>query len=142
MKLLYRLLINFSLVACLATPGVAEEQSLESYAALAAAEHFLVLLDKGEYNQCWENASELFRTSSVKLQWEERIGHLRDQFGKLNHRQLRYSKTIQDAEGAPEGDYFFLIYGSSFAAKDSAIETITVMKELDGRWRVSGYSLK
>lgn len=142
MSFLHRLLITFTLIACLATPLGAEEQSLEDYAARAAAEYFLVLLDQGEYTQCWESTSELFRTSSIKLQWEERIGHLRDQYGKLHSRQLRYSKQMQDAEGAPKGAYFFMIYGSSFAAKDSAIETITVMKETDGKWRVSGYSLK
>lgn len=38
MSLLHRLLIAFTLIACLANPLAAEEQSLEDYAARTAAE--------------------------------------------------------------------------------------------------------
>ena len=57
-------------------------------------------------------------------------------------RQLRYKKKMQDVEGAPDGEYYFLIYGSSFANKDSVIETLTLSKEKDGLWKVSGYTIE
>ncbi len=142
MMFLPRALCALLLFFTIAQPCRAEEPSLEKFAVLAAAEQFLLLLDQGEYEQCWENASELFRQSAVKYQWQKRIGHLRDQYGALNKRQLRYSKAMQDIEGAPAGKYFFLIYGSSFADKGSAIETMTMMKASDGLWRVSGYTIK
>ena len=125
-----------------ALPTRAEEPSLDKFAALAAAEQFLLLLDQGNYQECWDEASELFRTAANKLKWEEQVGHMRDQYGAFISRQLRFAKEMQNLEGVPQGEYYFLIYGSSFAARDSVIETMTMRKEEDGRWRVSGYTIK
>jgi len=142
MKFTIKLISLLLLTLLLSSLALAEEQSLENYAARAAAEYFLVMLDEGQYDKCWDEASELFRTSSVKLQWQERIEHLREQYRELKDRQLRFSKEMHDVEGAPKGDYFFIIYGSSFAGRASVIETVTVMNDNSGKWRVSGYSIK
>lgn len=45
--------------------------------------------------------------------------------------------------GAPDGEYVVIQYKASFANKESAVETITPMKEADGTtWHVSGYFIK
>ena len=142
MRFLSRIMLILMLTTSLVLPAVAEESSLDKFAALAAAEQFLLLLDRGELNKSWESSSKLFKDVAIKLQWEERVGHLRDQYGAFKDRQLRYSKAMQNVEGAPEGEYYFLIYGSRFANKESVIETITMMKENDGLWRVSGYTIE
>ncbi len=142
MRRMPRIVCALLLLSCIALPARAEEFSLDTFAARAAAEQFLLLLDQGEYRACWENASELFRKSANKLQWDERMAHLRDQYGAYAGRRLRYSEAMKNVEGAPEGEYYFLIYGSAFANKESVIETLTLVKESDGLWRVSGYGIE
>lgn len=44
--------------------------------------------------------------------------------------------------GAPDGEYAVIQFETSFANKKSAIETVTPMKDPDGKWRVSGYFIK
>jgi hypothetical protein len=44
--------------------------------------------------------------------------------------------------GAPDGEYVVIAYETSFDKKQAATETITPMKDADGRWRVSGYFIK
>jgi len=44
--------------------------------------------------------------------------------------------------GAPDGEYVVIQFESSFANKESAVETVTPMKGEDGVWRVSGYYIK
>jgi hypothetical protein len=142
MHFLSRISLSLLIVTIMALPLPAEESSLDKFAALAAAEQFLLLLDRGNLEKSWESTSKLFKDAAIKLQWVERVGHLRDQYGAYQNRQLRYSKAMQNVEGAPEGEYYFLIYGSNFANKESVIETITIMKESDGLWRVSGYTIE
>ena len=142
MRFLSRIMLILMLTTSLALPAVAEDSSLDKYAALASAEQFLLLLDRGELNKSWESTSKLFKEIAIKLQWEERVGHLRDQYGAFRNRQHRYSKAMQNGDGAHEGEYYFLIYGSSLANKDSVMESITMMKESDGLWRVSGYKIE
>jgi hypothetical protein len=35
-----------------------------------------------------------------------------------------------------------LLFDASFEKKQSAVETVTPMKDADGEWRVSGYYIK
>jgi len=44
--------------------------------------------------------------------------------------------------GAPDGEYVVFQFDTSFERKGTAVETVTVSKETDGAWRVSGYYIK
>src|SRR3990172_8443962 len=44
--------------------------------------------------------------------------------------------------GAPDGQYVVIQYETSFERKSSAIETITPIREKDGKWRVAGYYIR
>ncbi|MGH7422575.1 MAG: DUF4019 domain-containing protein [Candidatus Methylomirabilales bacterium] len=44
--------------------------------------------------------------------------------------------------GAPDGHYVVIQYETSFEKKASAFETITPMREKDGKWRVAGYYIR
>ena len=58
------------------------------------------------------------------------------------------SREVASAEfhltlpGAPDGEYVVLTFNSSFGKKAVAVETVTMMKEADGAWRVSGYFIR
>jgi hypothetical protein len=70
------------------------------------------------------------------------IPKLRDPFGALVERQPAeavYKKTLA---GRPDGDYVSVVFVSKFAKKDQVVETVTTVREPDGRWRVTGYTAR
>ena len=110
--------------------------------ALAAAENWLALIDKGEYAESWKEAAEYFKTAVSQDQWVNSLQAVRKPLGKLNSRTVK-SKTYKTSlPGAPDGEYVVLQFTTSFENKKSALETVTPMKDKDGRWRVSGYFIK
>jgi uncharacterized protein DUF4019 len=49
------------------------------------------------------------------------------------------SKTMP---GAPDGDYVLLQFNTTFERKAAAVETVTMVREADGVWRVVGYFVR
>jgi hypothetical protein len=43
--------------------------------------------------------------------------------------------------GEPDGEFLTLVFATSFESKN-ATETVVLMKESDGQWRVSGYRVR
>ena len=111
-------------------------------AAIMSAEDWLSLIDKKEYGKSWDNASELFKKSIAKKIWVDSIKGIRPSFGGLISRDLKSAVYTTSLPGAPDGEYVVIQFSTSFTNKKSAIETITPMKDPDGRWRVSGYYIK
>ena len=62
--------------------------------------------------------------------------------GRLELRILKSSKYTQTMPGAPDGEYVILQFETTFEKKKAAIETVTPMKDKDGKWRVAGYFIK
>lgn len=55
---------------------------------------------------------------------------------------MRSATFARDLPGAPKGDYVVIVYDTVFADKAGAIETITPMRDSDGKWKVSGYFVR
>ena len=53
--------------------------------------------------------------------------------------QVVYKKTLA---GRPDGDYVTAVFASRFEKKPDAQETVTVERERDGRWHVTGYEVR
>jgi hypothetical protein len=43
---------------------------------------------------------------------------------------------------SPDGNYLLITYDSVFERKQTAVETLTLYQEADGRWRAAGYFIK
>ncbi|HYM27984.1 MAG TPA: DUF4019 domain-containing protein [Steroidobacteraceae bacterium] len=137
MKMLSLLVV----AALVAAAPLCRGDSSES-AAQAAAVTWLVLVDGGNYYQSWATAAERFRNGISRSDWVQTASHVRDPLGALKSRHLVSATATHALPGAPDGDYVVIRYASSFAAKAAAVETVIPIKEPDGRWRVSGYSIK
>ena len=110
--------------------------------AVTAAEGWLALVDAGKYGESWKAASGFFKSSVPQGQWEQSLKAVRPPLGKLVSRKLLSKTYMTSLPGAPDGEYLVIQFETSFQNKKSAIETITPMKEKDGKWRVSGYYIK
>lgn len=124
----------------------AEEQQMansevergEMQAAAVAAQHWLDLVDKGNYAQSWDQASVLLKMTMPKDEWQAYIGGVRRVFGSERSRQLVNQRPAKDPQKLPKGSYMVLFYKSSFSSKPHVSELITMFLE-DGEWRVMSY---
>jgi hypothetical protein len=110
--------------------------------ATAAAGNWLKLIDSGNYQASYDQASSLFKNAVTEAQWAQQVGVVRRPLGSLKSRKVRRAQYTTSAPGAPDGQYVVIQYRSTFKNKELAIETVTPMLEKDGQWRVSGYYIK
>jgi len=109
---------------------------------VAVAQNWLSLVVSGQYSESWQISSEIFRTAINQEQWAQTMTVIRKPLGNLLNRELSSKKYHTTLPGAPDGEYVVIIFKTSFSNKKSAYETITPMKEPDGKWRISGYYIK
>jgi hypothetical protein len=120
--------------------------------AQAAAESWLALVDGRDYAGSWDRAARVVKAGVKQAEWAETIGGARSPAGRLVSRKL---KSREYTEKAPttrvvggkvytwgNGKYVVLDYDAAFANRPSAVETVIVMADPDGVWRVSGYSVR
>ena len=110
--------------------------------ALAAAENWLAIIDKGEYAESWKEAAEYFKTAVSQNQWVNSLQAVRKPLGKVNFRTVKSTTYKTSLPGAPDGEYVVIQFTTTFENKKSALETVTPMKDKDGKWRVAGYFIK
>ena len=111
-------------------------------AAIAAAEKWLRIVDKGNYIESWNESSEYFKQAVTQDQWEQAVKAVREPLGKLISRKVKSATYSTSLPGAPDGQYVVIQFNTSFENKKSGIETVTPKMDNDGLWRVSGYYIK
>jgi len=118
----------------------ADDQSEK--AAVESAKRWLALLDAADYGASWNEAAGLFRSAVSKTQWTQKVQPVRESLGKVESRTLKSATYSTSLPGAPDGQYVVMQYQTSFERKKSALETVTMMLDKDGKWRASGYFIK
>lgn len=106
------------------------------------AQGWLVLLDRRDWGTAWEASSALFRKNVPLGNWMDAIPKVREPFGALVDRQPLQAVYKTSLPGHPDGDYVTVFFTSKFDKKADVQETVTTMREIDGRWRVTGYSAR
>ena len=117
-------------------------------AASTTAENWLALVDAGDYAESWNQTSSLsktgihtrwlFKPASSDQQWQSGLADLQAQFGRAVSRNLKSKQYAEELPDEPEGEYVVLKYQTSFE-RLKGVETVILMKENDGAWRVSRY---
>ncbi|MBI4816728.1 MAG: DUF4019 domain-containing protein [Deltaproteobacteria bacterium] len=119
-------------VSAFADPGAAEK----------AGRDWLVLVDGGKFTESHDASGKLFRDAVKRDQWAEQLKGVRTPLGKLTARKLKSATPAKALPGAPDGDYVVMTFDASFENKKEAVETLTVSKEADGKYRVVGYFIR
>jgi hypothetical protein len=110
--------------------------------ASAAADAWLALLDGDETEASWEGTSSLFRRLVDLAQWRESVEKVRAIFGRTLRRELSDTRHTTSVPGAPDGEYVVMEYAAELERKQEAVETVVVMRDADGSWRVGGYFVR
>jgi hypothetical protein len=122
--------------------GVMADDGAKENAAVLAAQQWLAIVDGEEYAKSWEEAAEYFKGAVAQEQWEQSLQGVRKPLGKVISRKIKSKTCVTSLPGAPDGEYVVIQFETSFENKESAVETVTPMKDADGKWRVSGYYIK
>lgn len=107
-----------------------------------AALDWLALTDSSQYAASWEQSSSFFRAAITADNWAQTLQGARSAFGAVNARELGSANYATTLPGAPDGEYVVFEFNSAFENKAAAVETVTVMKDIDGDWRVGGYFIR
>lgn len=75
-------------------------------------------------------------------QWARSLDAARTPLGAVVSRTLREVRPATELPGAPDGEYVVFQFDTAFEHKRAAVETVTPMRDSDGRWRVSGYFIR
>jgi len=111
-------------------------------AATVAAKEFLGQIDADQYDASWRISAELLKKRVSLEEWHEQLAKIRDALGtqvKREQSDISYATTAKDS---PDGEYIQIFYDSRFSKNAKVKETVTVMLEEDGQWRVAGYFVK
>jgi hypothetical protein len=135
-------MFSIAMMASLLCSAVfAQEVAAKREAAEQAAQAWLVLVDRGDYGQGWQEAASFFQSKVSKADWQNALQQVRAPLGAAGHRTLAGSVYQTELPNAPKGEYVIVQFKTAFA-NGTFIETVTPMLEKDGKWRVSGYFVK
>ena len=136
-----KLLLVLVLVALLAPPALNADEAKQA-AAVKAAEGWLALIDKAEYDKSWDEAAPAFRQKVPRSKWVQQVRSVRGPLGALKSRSLLGAKYTTEIPNAAKGEYVIMQFRTAFVSKENAVETVTPMLDDEGVWRVSGYYIR
>ena len=137
-----KIIPGFATMILLSASILMAQNAEKEKASSAAAEKWLVLVDEGSYAASWKEASGTFRTALEQERWEQLLWAVREPLGKVISRNKKSASYVTSPPSAPAGEYFVILFETSFENKKSAVETVISIRDKDGKWRVSGYGIQ
>jgi uncharacterized protein DUF4019 len=110
--------------------------------AVAAGNRWFAQFDAGNYETARHMMAKRVQRGGA-LHEQQFIAWSRERrspLGSVVNRQLMWARFTNTLPGAPDGNYEFLHYKTSFQHKASAEEELTLTRE-SGHWEVSGYHM-
>ena len=136
-----RILLAILLVLMLPSVVLAQNATAKQEAEKAGLQ-WLGIIDKGGYAASYDSAAAMFKAAVTQKQWVHSLSGVRASLGDVVSRQLASATYATSLPGAPDGQYVFMQFKSSFQNKREAVETLTMVLEQDGQWRATGYFIK
>jgi hypothetical protein len=134
-----KFLSSIILAASLLTSFTALAQGDQDVAdARAATDRWMKLMDTEEYAAAWNSSSEGIRKDMSKFAWTTVAGGTHLILGEVKSRAFKAAQ-VKPGSAGKFGPVSFE-YVSSYTKSASVRETVTVVHEADGVWRVSGYT--
>jgi len=100
----------------------------------AAAERFLRLIDRGQWEESWRATTPEFRRLNTVAVWTAASEKARAPLGPVRSRVLASSEDVP--AGGPDGATI-VKFRTSFAGRADATETVGLIRQ-DGAWQVTG----
>jgi len=114
----------------------------ENEIGIDTAALWLKLVDTKKYIASWQTAASVFKSAVTAEQWAKAAASAREPLGGLVSRKLFHDQLTSTLPGMPDGLYLVLRFVTRFENKVHAVESVTLMKDIHGTWRVAGYFIK
>ena len=108
-------------------------------AATTTAQTWLSLVDTGSYSQSWTAGAPYLQRVAAEANWEASMNRVRAPLGKMLSRKTRSAKATLTALN---DRCVVVTFDTAFENRRSATETVTVMPQTDGQWKVAGYFIQ
>lgn len=138
-------LIAVSMVGGSAVRGYGQQggpSSPPNFQAQQAADNWLALVDQGRYGESYDQASQAFKVAVGREDWIHKVTAARNQAGKLISRRFVGSNELRNPPKAPPGRYIAIRYQTTFAKINAVSESVVLVFEKDGKWRLENYVIK
>jgi len=135
-----RTALVFSIILLMVAPA-ARAADPDSAPAIQAMIGWIHQIDAGQYGESWDASSTLFRGTISRQKWIEALDGTRKPLGPMTSRHIESADYRRSLPGAPDGEYFVIRFGATFERKESAVETVTAMKD-KGAWKAAGYFIQ
>ncbi len=103
---------------------------------------WLKLVDDGDYGKSFDEMAEQYRGAVSKADWEKTMDLYGKGFGKAVLRKVESKRRTRYLPTGPAGEYVIIEFESSFEYKSKAAETVMLMRDRDGVWRVTRYFIE
>jgi hypothetical protein len=112
-------------------------------AAVAVSDAWLGIVDAGNYTKSFQQTPARIRAGgdSAEKAFVSWLKSRRAPLGNVVSRKVVRARFSHTMAGAPDGNYEFLDYETTFTRKKSALEVVTLTNE-SGHWQVSGYHIR
>lgn len=107
--------------------------------ARVAAERWMKLMDAEEYSAAWNTGAENMRKDMPKLVWNMLSSTVHAPLGQFKSRTFKSADSGTASAGKPAS--VTLEYVADYQNSHKVSEKFTAIREADGVWRVSGYTL-
>jgi hypothetical protein len=118
-----------------------DPHAAEELAAQRQALGFLEYLDAGRFADSYAYTSALLRAKTTQSAFVNDVQKDRSALGAQQSRKLLNASYTTSLQGQPAGQYVVLQYGTDFANKKNAVETLVLSFE-NNYWRVAGWFVK
>jgi len=130
----------FAAVLAGALPAAAQDPRATE--AQAAALAWLALADANDAAATWQQGSRRFREAITQEAWSASLKSARERFGAASQRTRVGVQPPAPGKGTPPGEFLVVVFRTEFAGKPQGVETLTMERESDGKWRVVGYLIR
>ena len=135
-----KMLLAFLFALLMPMAALAQDTSQQ---AADNAKTWLALIDAGQYDQSWTDASTAFKGAVTQAQWVGMVKPVREPLGAVVSRNLDPPgvELTKSLPGAPAGDYAIVHFATKFAKGGDTKETVILTMD-GGAWKVAGSFIK
>lgn len=130
----------FAMALAGALPAAAQDPRASE--AQAAALAWLALADADDAAATWQQSSRRFREAITQDAWSASLKSARGRFGAVGQRTRQSVQVPAPGKDTPPGEFLVVVFRTGFAQKPQGVETLTMEREADGKWRVVGYLIR
>ena len=128
------------LAGCAAHSARRAEVRANESAGRDSAEHWLQLLDQGDYAEAFEYEAQDFRMRQSQTGFIRSMQARRAPFGQTIGRKFIGAANLHKMVGLPEGNYESVLFKTAFEKKSETAERVILVQQSVG-WRVVDYRI-